>query len=72
MGTFIPSEVTGASSTTGRCDNFETNMASSSLRTLLYGGDAGRGANAGLGYCYSGYTVGYSFAHCGSRLVYRP
>nr|DAT85285.1 MAG TPA: Head fiber protein [Caudoviricetes sp.] len=72
LGTFIPSEATGASSTTGRCDNFETNIASSSLRTLLYGGSANSGANAGLGYCYSATTVGNSAAHCGSRLVYRP
>ena len=72
LGTFIPSEATGASSTTGRCDNFETNIASSSLRTLLYGGSAVSGAIAGLGYCYSAATVGYSNAAYGSRLVYRP
>lgn len=72
LGTFIPSEATGASSTTGRCDNFETIIASSSLRTLFYGGTAGSGANAGLGYCHSSRTVGYLSARCGSRLVYRP
>ena len=72
LGTFIPSEVTGASSTTGRCDNFETNIASSSLRTLLYGGSASNGATAGLGYCASHRAVGYSYANSGSRLVYRP
>lgn len=72
LGTFIPSEATGASSTTGRCDNFETNIASSSLRTLFYGGNAYHGAPAGLGYCYSGITVGTPSAYCGSRLVYRP
>ena len=72
LGTFIPSEVTGASSTTGRCDNFETNIASSSLRTLFYGGSASYGANAGLGSCHSNDTVGHSNAHYGSRLVYRP
>lgn len=72
LGTFIPSEVTGASSTTGRCDNFETIITSSSLRTLFYGGFADLGANAGLGYCASGHTVGGSYAYCGSRLVYRP
>lgn len=72
LGTFIPSEATGASSTTGRCDNLETNIASSSLRTLLYGGRATYGANAGLGYCHSGPAVGNSHASCGSRLVYRP
>ena len=72
LGTFIPSEVTGASSTTGRCDNFETIITSSSLRTLFYGGNAGRSATAGLGSCLSSQTVGYSSARCGSRLVYRP
>ncbi|QOR58167.1 tail protein [uncultured phage cr55_1] len=72
LGTFIPSEATGASSTTGRCDNFETSIASSSLRTLLYGGGANGGSAAGLGSCLSSYTVGYSHAYCGSRLVYRP
>lgn len=72
LGTFIPSEATGASSTTGRCDNFETNIASSSLRTLFYGGLAFHGAHAGLGYCSSSITVGYAGANYGSRLVYRP
>lgn len=72
LGTFIPSEVTGASSTTGRCDNFETIITSSSLRTLFYGGYANTGAPAGLGYCYSYHAVGYSYANAGSRLVYRP
>lgn len=72
LGTFIPSEATGASSTTGRCDNFETNIASSSLRTLFYGGSAAYGSAAGLGSCYSGNTVGNAYATYGSRLVYRP
>ena len=72
LGTFIPSEAIGASTTTGRCDNFETNINSSSLRTLYYGGVASYGASAGLGYCGSGRTVGYTYAYCGSRLVYRP
>nr|DAS74192.1 MAG TPA: Head fiber protein [Caudoviricetes sp.] len=72
LGTFIPSEVTGASSTTGRCDNFETIIASSSLRTLFYGGTANSGAHAGLGYCASHYTVGNTYTYYGSRLVYRP
>lgn len=72
LGTFIPSEATGASFTTGRCDNFETNIASSFLRTLLYGSSAANGTAAGLGYCNSLNTVGYSYAYVGSRLVYRP
>lgn len=72
LGTFIPSEVTGASSTTGRCDNFETVITNSSLRTLFYGGAANRGAGAGLGHCSSYSAVGSSDAYSGSRLVYRP
>ncbi len=72
LGTFIPSEATGASSNTGRCDNFETNVNSSSLRTLYYGGSATYGAGAGLGYWHSAATVGYAAARYGSRLVYRP
>lgn len=72
LGTFIPSEAIGASTTTGRCDNFETNINSSSLRTLYYGGAANYGAYAGLGSCLSHGTVGHAAAHYGSRLVYRP
>jgi hypothetical protein len=72
LGTFIPSETTGASSTTGRCDNFETDIASSSLRTLFYGGSASGGAFAGLGFCHSHAAVGTTAAAYGSRLVYRP
>lgn len=72
LGTFIPSEATGASSTTGRCDNFETIIASSSLRTLFCSGAAHYGTGAGLGYCSSSHAVGYAPANCGSRLVYRP
>lgn len=72
LGTFVPSEAIGASTTTGRCDNFETNINSSSLRTLYYGGHASYGAAAGLGSCSSYYTVGSTAANCGSRLVYRP
>jgi hypothetical protein len=72
LGTFTPSEATGASSTTGRCDNFETSIASSSLRTLYYGGHAFYGADTGLGSCNSATTVSATVAHCCSRLVYRP
>lgn len=72
LGTFLPSAATGAGSTTGRCDNFETIIASSSLRTLYYSGHASYGALAGLGYCTSSHAVGNTYAGCGSRLVYRP
>lgn len=72
LGTFIPSEATGASSTTGRCDNFETVIDRSSLRTLHYGGCANYGAAGGLGVCGSLNVVGFSSTPGGSRLVYRP
>ena len=72
LGTFLPSSVTGASSTTGRCDNYSTSVTSSSLRTLYYGGSVNYGASAGLGYCTSYYSVGNASANYGSRLVYRP
>lgn len=72
LGTFLPSAATGASSTTGRCDNFETIIASSSLRTLYYGGHAFLDHDAGLGCCNSTYMTSYAVAPCGSRLVYRP
>lgn len=72
LGTFLPSAATGAGSTTGRCDNFETIIASSSLRTLYYGGAAAYGASAGLGDCTSDAPVGITGASYGSRLVYRP
>lgn len=72
LGTFLPSAATGASSTTGRCDNFETIIASSSLRTLYYGGHAFLNHGAGLGCCNSTYVTSYVVASCGSRLVYRP
>lgn len=72
LGTFIPSEATGASSTTGRCDNFETDVNSSSLRTLFYGALASYDADAGLGSCRSSGTVSSAVAYYGSRLVYRP
>lgn len=72
LGTFIPSEVTGASSTTGRCDNFETIITSSSLRPLFYGHNAYYGALAGLSCCSSSNAIWHTTAACGSRLVYRP
>ena len=72
LGTFLPSAATGAGSTTGRCDQSSTNVNSSSLRTLYYGGNANDGAAAGLGCCYSANTAGNAYAYYGSRLVYRP
>lgn len=71
LGTFLPSAVTGAGSTTGRCDNFYTSTTSSSLRTLYYGGRSNNGAYAGVGCVLSSYTVSNAYAHYGSRLVYR-
>ena len=71
IGTFLPSAAAGAGSTTGRCDYFYTNIDSSSLRTLFYGGFAGHGAGAGFGCVYSIAAVGGTSAYCGSRLVFR-
>lgn len=71
LGTFLPSAATGAGSTTGRCDYFYTNIDSSSLRTLFYGGSANYGAPAGFGCVSSFNAVGATTAYFGSRLVYR-
>lgn len=72
LGNIIPKKVEGASSTTGRCDYYYTNIASSSLRTLLYGGGASDGGYCGLGCFHSYGSVASSHARVGSRLVFRP
>lgn len=70
LGSFLPVAI-GASSTTGRCDYFYTNVSSSSLRTCFIGGYAADGARAGLGFVNSTYAVGAAYAYYGSRLTYR-
>ena len=67
----IPSSCTGASATTYICDYHYCNVTSTALRTLLVGGSALRGGNAGLGYFYSDYGVGYAFSFVGFRTLNR-
>ena len=69
-GEIIPSEV-GGSSTTYMCDYHWCNVSNTSLRTFLVGGDAGAGANSGLGYFYSNDGVGNAYANVGFRTVIR-
>ena len=70
LGTFFPKTL-GASTTTGICDYFYTDIASSSLMTCMLGGAAYDGGYSGLGYVLSTGSVGLFWRHCGSRLVYR-
>lgn len=69
-GEIIPS-VVGGSATTYMCDYHWCNAASTSLRTLLVGGSAANGGDAGLGYFYSGNGVGFVYSHVGFRTLNR-
>lgn len=69
-GEIIPS-VVGGSATTYMCDYHWYNPASTSLRTLLVGGDANTGGSAGLGDFYSGAGVGGVDSHVGFRTLNR-
>lgn len=69
-GEIIPS-VVGGSATTYMCDYHWCNAASTSLRTLLVGGRADYGGNAGLGGFYSGNGVGYVRSRVGFRTLNR-
>lgn len=69
-GEIIPS-VVGGSATTYMCDYHWCNTASTSLRTLLVGGNAVRGGDAGLGYFYSYYGVGTVLSDVGFRTLNR-
>ena len=66
----IPSS-NGGGTTTYKCDYHYGDAATSGLRTLLVGGGAVYGANAGLGYFYSNGGVSYSSARIGFRSVSR-
>lgn len=67
-GEIIPS-VVGGSATTYMCDYHYCNASSTALRTLLVGGCADNGGNAGLG-CFNSYTgVGDAGAHVGFRTL---
>lgn len=69
-GEIIPS-VVGGSATTYMCDYHWCNTASTSLRTLLVGGDANSGGGAGLGYFSSGGGVGGVYSNVGFRTLNR-
>lgn len=69
-GEIIPS-VVGGSATTYMCDYHWCNAASTSLRTLLVGGRAYGGGNAGLGGFFSYSGVGAVSSHVGFRTLNR-
>lgn len=71
-GDIMPSEV-GGSSSTYFCDYHYTNIpTSTTLRGVLFGGDAISGAVAGLVSAGSDIVPSYTFASIGSRLCYIP
>lgn len=67
----IPSSCTGASATTYICDYHSCNATSTELRTLLVGGRASTGSDAGLGYFYSRNGVGGAGSDVGFRTLNR-
>lgn len=67
-GEIIPS-VVGGSATTYMCDYHYCNASSTALRTLIVGGRAFYGGNAGLGYFDSTYGVGTAYAYVGFRTL---
>lgn len=69
-GEIIPS-VVGGSATTYMCDYHWCNTASTSLRTLIVGGNAYNGGIAGLGYFGSGDGVGDVRSAVGFRTLNR-
>ena len=69
-GEIIPS-VVGGSATTYMCDYHWCNAASTSLRTLLVGGNANNGSNAGLGGFHSNNGVGGVYSTVGFRTLNR-
>lgn len=69
-GEIIPS-VVGGSATTYMCDYHWCNAASTSLRTLIVGGDAADGGSAGLGCFHSRDGVGGVGSTVGFRTLNR-
>lgn len=69
-GEIIPS-VVGGSATTYMCDYHWCNAASTSLRTLIVGGNAYHGGIAGLGSFNSDHGAGYVDSHVGFRTLNR-
>lgn len=66
----IPSSIAGSESTY-KCDNHLCNVNSVEKRTLMVGGRAGLGGQAGLGFFYSDFGVGYAYASIGFRSLVR-
>jgi hypothetical protein len=73
-GELLPVNISGGGSTTYWADYFYTSLPSSgeSLRTVLLGGAANFGSNAGLGYSYSNGSPSSTSSTIGSRLCYIP
>lgn len=67
-GEIIPS-VVGGSATTYMCDYHYCNASSTALRTLIVGGSAINGSNAGLGCFNSTYGVGNAGTAVGFRTL---
>lgn len=67
-GEIIPS-VVGGSATTYMCDYHYCNASSTALRTLVVGGYANTGSDAGLGYFNSYNGVGVAFPNVGFRTL---
>lgn len=70
-GEIIPA-VVGGGSTVHWCDYHYTNINSSSLRGVLFGGSASNCADAGFGYARSNYAPSLTDASVGSRLCFIP
>lgn len=70
-GEIIPALV-GGGTTVYWCDYHYTNIGASSLRGVLFGGDASNGATAGFGYAYSTNAPSFTDAAVGSRLCFLP
>ena len=66
----IPSSIAGSESTY-KCDYHWCNADSVEKRTLLVGGGAGHGGQAGLGYFFSFYVVGRANTDVGFRSLVR-
>lgn len=67
-GEIIPS-VVGGSATTYMCDYHYCNASSTALRTLIVGGNAANGGDAGLGYFGSHHGVGNAATNVGFRTL---
>lgn len=64
----IPTTV-GGGATTYMCDYHYTGGKDTSLRTLVVGGHAFHGTDAGLGYFHSYYGVGFASSYVGFRTL---